>query len=176
MIPTLTTDRLTLRAFTQGDFEAWAGIMGDPETMTFLGGPMAPSDAWRALAVTLGHWALRGYGMWAVERRSDGALMGRVGLLQPEGWTGLEVGWTLGRPFWGYGYATEAGAAAMAYAFLTQPDDHIVSNIDPANTPSQAVAKRLGESKGPEAELVIGGKAYKVDVWRISREEWQRRV
>ena len=122
MIPRLQTDRLILRAFRAEDFEAWAAIMGDGDVMTFLGGkPMARTDAWRAMAMTLGHWALRGYGMWAVERKSDAALIGRVGLLQPEGWTGLEVGWTLGKPYWGQGYATEAAATALRYAFLTQP-------------------------------------------------------
>ena len=114
MIPRLQTDRLILRAFRAEDFEAWAAIMGDGDVMTFLGGkPMARTDAWRAMAMTLGHWALRGYGMWAVERKSDAALIGRVGLLQPEGWTGLEVGWTLGKPYWGQGYATEAAATAL---------------------------------------------------------------
>ena len=177
MIPRLQTDRLILRAFREEDFEAWATIMGDDDVMTFLGGkPMARGDAWRSMAMTLGHWALRGYGMWVVERKADGAVVGRVGMLNPEGWTGLEVGWTLGKPYWGQGYATEAAAAAMRYAFLTQAVDHVVSNIDAKNTASQAVALRLGESKGPPAELCVGGETFTVDVWRISREEWQRRV
>lgn len=177
MIPRLETDRLILRAFREEDMDAWAAVMGDSDVMTFLGGkPMARTDAWRAMAMTLGHWALRGYGMWAVERKADGAFMGRVGLLNPEGWTGLEVGWTLGKPYWGRGYATEAGACAMRYAFLTQAVDHVVSNIDPDNKASQEVALRLGESKGPSAVLCIGGQAFTVDVWSISRGEWQRRV
>ncbi len=175
MIPRLETDRLLLRAFRQEDLDAWAAISADPETMRFLGGPMIRTNAWRAMATTLGHWVLKGYGMWAVERKSDGALIGRIGMLQPEGWTGLEIGWTLGRPYWGRGYATEAGAAAMRYAFLTQPVDRVVSNIDPDNVASQAVAKRLGEQKGPEAELTIGGETYKVDVWFITRAEWLAR-
>lgn len=175
MIPRLETDRLILRAFVPDDLDAWAAIMADPEVMTHLGGPMIRTNAWRAMATTLGHWALKGYGMWAVERKTDRAMIGRVGMLQPEGWTGLEVGWTLGRPYWGQGYATEAGAAAMRYAFLTQPDDRIVSNIDPANTASQAVARRLGESNGPEAELTVGSETFKVDVWFITRVEWLKR-
>src|SRR5690348_2404109 len=128
MIPRLETDRLILRGMREGDFETWAAFMADPEVMRYLGGPLVRTDAWRTIAMTLGHWELRGYGMWAVERKSDGALMGRVGMLNPEGWTGLEVGWTLGRPFWGQGYATEAAQAAMRYAFLTQPVQRVVSN------------------------------------------------
>jgi RimJ/RimL family protein N-acetyltransferase len=175
MIPRLETDRLVLRAFREDDLDAWAGFMADRETMRFLGGPMTRGNAWRAMATTLGHWALKGYGMWAVERKNDGALIGRVGLLQPEGWTGLEVGWTLGRGYWGQGFATEAAAAAMRYAFLTRPDDRVVSNIDAGNIASQAVAKRLGEQKGPEAELTVGGETFKVDVWFITRADWSKR-
>jgi len=176
MIPRLETERLALRAFREQDLDAWAAMMADPAVMTHLGGPMVRTNAWRAMAMTLGHWMLKGYGMWAVERKSDGALIGRVGMLNPDGWTGLEVGWTLGRPFWGHGYATEAAAAAMRYAFLTQPVDQVVSNIDAANTASQAVARRLGETKGPEADLTVGAETFTVDVWSISRAEWQRRA
>ena len=177
MIPRLQTDRLILRAFRQEDFEAWAAIMGDGDVMTFLGGkPMARGDAWRSMAMTLGHWALRGYGMWVVERKADGAVMGRVGMLNPEGWPGLEVGWTLGKPYWGQGYATEAAAASMRYAFLTQSVDRIISCIDPGNKASQAVALRLGETKGAPRELTIGGHRFVVDIWSISREDWQKRA
>jgi RimJ/RimL family protein N-acetyltransferase len=175
MIPRLQTDRLVLRAFCEADLDAFAAIMADPDVMTYLGGPMIRANAWRAMATTLGHWALKGYGMWAVERKDDGALIGRVGMLQPEGWTGLEIGWTLGRPYWGKGYATEAAACAMAYAFLTQPDERIVSNIDPGNAASEAVARRLGETKGPPAQLTVGAETFTVNVWSITREAWLKR-
>jgi RimJ/RimL family protein N-acetyltransferase len=62
----------------------------------------------------------------------------------------------------------------MAYAFLTQPIDRLISCIAPENTASQAVAKRIGENKGPRQELVIGGKAYGIDIWSITRAEWRR--
>jgi len=176
MIPQLETERLILRAFRQEDLDAWASFSADPEVMRFLDGPVARSDAWRSMSATLGHWVLRGYGMWAVERKSDGVLIGRVGLINPEGWPGLEVGWTLGRPFWGRGYATEAAAATMRYGFLTQPVDRLISNIDPGNIASQAVAMRLGETIGPRADLVIGGRHHAVDIWSISRQDWQKRA
>jgi RimJ/RimL family protein N-acetyltransferase len=176
MIPRLETERLVLREWRAADFDALAAIYADEAVMKYLGGVMEPNEAWRALSATIGHWHLRGYGAWAVERRSDGALMGRVGMIHPHDWPGLEVGWTLGRPYWGKGYASEAAAAALRYAFLTQPVDRIISCIDPDNAPSQAVAQRLGETKGELRQLRIGGKDHPVDIWSITRGEWQRRA
>ncbi len=173
MIPRLETERLVLRGFRSEDFEQFTGFMADADVMRYLGGqPLTRDEAWRSLAVSLGHWQLRGYGTWAVERKSDGAFMGRVGMINPEGWPGLEIGWTLGKPYWGGGYATEAAACAMRFAFLTQPVDRLISCIDPENKPSQAVARRLGETKGARTELVVGGKHFPVDIWEISRAAW----
>ena len=86
MIPRIETTRLVLREWRAEDFETLARFYSDEETMKFLGGVMEANDAWRALAGAIGHWALRGYGTWAVERKSDGALVGRVGLINPHGW------------------------------------------------------------------------------------------
>jgi len=166
-----------MRALRGEDLDAWAAIMDDPDVARYIApAPMTRDDAWRNIAAALGHWQLRGYGMWAVERKSDGAMIGRVGMLNPEGWPGLEIGWALGKLYWGKGYATEAAAAAMRYAFLTQPVDRLISNIDPENTPSQAVAQRLGETKGERKSLTVAGKDYAVDIWAITRDEWQRRM
>lgn len=142
---TLETERLLLRQFCVDDLDALAAIGADLEVMEFLGPPMSRRDAWRAMAMVLGHWDLRGYGSWAVEERATGQLLGRIGLYNPEGWPGLEVGWTLARAAWGRGYATEGARASLDYAFDTLGADHVISVIDPDNTRSLAVAERLGE-------------------------------
>ena len=177
MIPCLETERLRLRELRGDDLDAWAAIMADPDVARYIApAPMTRDEAWRSIAAAIGHWHLRGYGSWIVERKSDGALLGRVGMINPEGWPGLEIGWTLGKPYWGQGYATEAAAAAMRFAFLTQPVDRLISNIDPDNTPSQAVARRLGETKGERTALRVAAKDYPIDIWAITRGEWQRRT
>jgi RimJ/RimL family protein N-acetyltransferase len=63
----------------------------------------------------------------------------------------------------------------MRYAFLTQPVERLISNIAPENTPSQAVALRLGETKGERSSLRIGGKDYPIDIWVITRDQWRAR-
>ena len=175
MIPRLETERLILREYRSDDFEAFATFMADRDVVRYLHGePMARADAWRVLATGIGHWYLRGYGTWAVERKSDSAFIGRVGLINPEGWPGLEVGWTLGKFYWGQGYATEAAKAAMRYGFLTQPVERLISVIDPLNKASQRVAARLGETKGLPHDIVFGGKVFSTDIWSITRADWQR--
>jgi hypothetical protein len=121
----------------------------------------------------LGHWQLRGYGMWALIEQATGRLIGRAGLYNPEGWPGLEAGWLLARDRWGRGFATEAGRAVLTYAFTHLSADHVISLIHPANTASIRVAERLGErlerswtsrANGPSSTAStasVGGKAGK---------------
>ncbi|HUJ48332.1 MAG TPA: GNAT family N-acetyltransferase [Rhizomicrobium sp.] len=177
MIPRLETERLIMREWRHGDLDAFAPFLADEEVVRYLSGSTSDrNESWRNIAGSAGHWLLRGYGTWAVERKSDGALIGKVGLIYPEGWPGLEVGWTLGRPYWGQGYATESARAAMNYGFLTQGVDKLLSLINVDNTNSQRVAKRLGETRGPEHDLVVAGKVHKIHIWSITREEWRKRA
>lgn len=90
---TLEIDRFLLRMFCEEDLDAYAKICTDPKVMRFIGGGVASSrsDAWRSMAGMLGHWRLRGYGIWAIEEQASGDLIGRIGLMNPEGWPGIEA-------------------------------------------------------------------------------------
>lgn len=143
----MTTDRLVLRAFRDGDLDAYAAMCADPEVMRYLsttGALLSREDAWRQMALFAGHWTLRGYGMWAVEERDGGRFVGRVGLHRPEGWPDLELGWSLCREAWGKGYATEAARAASGYAFRELKRTYLIHLILPENVRSIRVAERLG--------------------------------
>ncbi len=143
----LETPRLRLRLFRDDDLDAYADMCADAEVMRYIGErkPMTRSEAWRHMAMMLGHHHLRGYGLWAVEEKTTGEVAGRVGIWRPEGWPGLEAAWTLRRSHWGKGYATEAAAAAIAYAFSELKAAHVISLIDPQNAASICVAERVGE-------------------------------
>lgn len=142
----LSSERLLLRPFAEDDLDDYARICGDAEVMRYVSGrPLTRAEAWRQIAMFLGHWQLRGFGMWAAVERASGRMLGRIGLWQPEGWPGLEVGWLLERAAWGHGYATEGGRLAMACAFTTFAPELVVSVIHPNNQASIHVAEKLGE-------------------------------
>jgi RimJ/RimL family protein N-acetyltransferase len=147
-IPELCTERLVLRSFSRDDFEPFAEIVSDPEVVRYLddGSPISREDCWRGMALFVGHWHLRGYGWWAVEERRTGRFLGRIGLYNPEGWPGIEIGWLLERRAWGSGLATEGATAALAYAFDVVYAHEVISLIDPRNTRSIRVAEKLGET------------------------------
>ena len=167
MMPkTMETERLILREFRENDFGAYAAMCADAEVMRFLGGVMKRVDAWRQMAMFLGHWQLRGYGLWAVEEKATGEFIGRVGLLNPEGWPGLEVAWTLISAKWHQGFATEAARASVDYAFNVVKADKIISMISPENHPSIRVAERIGERFERQIEFFPG---YTTSVYSLAR-------
>ena len=133
-------------------------MSSDPDVQRFLGGVRTPYDAFTTLATHAGHWALRGYGGWAVERRADGAYLGRIGLFCPDEWPGTELVWKLARHAWGSGYATEAARAVMGWAWTMLGVERLISLIDVDNAASARVAQRLGMAPDGEIE-VLGHRA-----------------
>jgi RimJ/RimL family protein N-acetyltransferase len=163
---TIDTPRLRLRPPKGGDAAALWDMHRDPDVMQFMTGPPPAvggvTMAWRNVAMLIGHWHLRDYGQWMVEEKSAGELVGRVGFWNPEGWPGVELGWLIRRSDWGQGLATEAAAAALAWAWRHTSVASIMSLIQPDNVRSIRVAEKIGERF--EHTLMVDGQLVQVYV------------
>ena len=170
--PVVETARLILRPWRSDDIAANTAMLSDPGTARYItpDGVAITTEigGWRNAAVISGHWALHGFGMFAVDEKSSRRYIGRVGPWCPPGWPGFEVGWGIASEFRGKGYAVEAARASIDWVFATFELDEIVHCIEPVNAPSQGVARRLGARKDREGELF--GKP--ADIWVTSRASW----
>ena len=88
--------------------------------------------------------------------------------MDPVGWPGFELGWTLARDCWGKGYATEGARRALEYAFTEMDRDHVISLIAPDNLASIKVAERLGEKVEGKTNLMNRD----VFIYGIERKDW----
>jgi len=147
------TERLRLRQWRDEDIVPFAVFCASDATARFVGGACSRDDAWRRMAMFLGHWALRGYGNWVLEEKASGAFAGYAGLWNPLGWPEPEIVWSVMPGFQGRGFATEAGQAAREAAYRELGWTTAVSYIAPQNLPSQRVAQRLGALHEANIEL-----------------------
>ena len=161
----IETGRLLLRLPEARDVQPMYEIHQDPEVMRFVGKPGDITVAWRNVAMMIGHWQMLGYGMWIVETRGDGQVIGRAGLWNEAGGPGLELGWLIRRSAWGRGYATEASRAALDWAWRHVQTDHIISVIHADNAPSIRIAEKLGQHF-EKTEMVKG---QQVQTYGIAR-------
>jgi RimJ/RimL family protein N-acetyltransferase len=170
--PFIETPRLILRPWRSSDIAPNTAMLSDPDSGRFItpDGKVITSEqgGWRNAAVIAGHWALHGFTMFAVEERSSGKYVGRVGPFSPPEWPGFEVGWGIAPECRGKGYAVEAARASIDWVFATFEIDEIIHCIDDVNVASQAVARRLGARKDRKAVLL--GKP--TDIWVTSRQSW----
>jgi len=156
----LETERLLLRAPVADDAEALAPMYGDPEVMRYVGDgrPLTRAETERSVQRMIQRWEADGFGLFTTVRREDEAVIGRVGLLvwNADTWepttraeaddsrTEVEVGYTLGRDYWGQGYATEAAGAVRDYALRELGATRLIALIIHGNTASENVARKLG--------------------------------
>jgi RimJ/RimL family protein N-acetyltransferase len=155
----LKTTRLVLRAPVPEDAEALAPMYADPEVMRYVGDGHTLTRAETELSVRrmIERWEVDGFGLFTTLRKDDEVVIGRIGILiwnsetwepttqaQASGPTEVEVGYTLGREFWGQGYATEAAGAARDYALNGLGADRVIALIIYGNTASANVARKLG--------------------------------
>jgi len=157
--PTLTTERLTLRALREADFPAYAALMASDRSR-YMGGPFDERAAWGMFCHDAACWALFGFGALMMDRRDTGETVGQTGLSAGPLFPETELGWFLFDGNEGMGYASEGARALLDWGFAHLSVDSIVSYTDPANLASQAVAKRLGgtldaDAPRPDAEDLV---------------------
>lgn len=176
----LETERLLLRRPQPGDLDGYAEFFADPEVARFTGGK-TKTRAETALAIDrmIRHWEQHGIGLFSLVRKEDGRLLGRVGFLlwdtgtwvhamlrEPRQPVETEIGWTLGRQFWGQGYATEGAIAARDWALHELGLTRLISLIQTGNHASVRVAEKLGETL--ERKDVPGPFANRTDLYALT--------
>lgn len=176
--PVLVTERLILRPPGADDLDGWAAMAAEADTMEYIGGVAGRAGSWRQLCTMVGAWHISGFAMFSVIERETGAWIGRIGPWRPEGWPGSEVGWGIRAGFAGKGYAHEAAVAAMDFAVDILGWERIIHVIDPANTRSIALARRLGSANlgptrlpDPYADVRVGAWGQTADQWRAHRRD-----
>ena len=147
----LETERLILREFRRDDLDAFAATLGDPEVTRHLTGePMSREDSFRRLLLAAGQWPVLGMGMWAVEARAAGKVVGHCGFfdmerdMQPSLLGEPEMGWIFDRSVHGQGIAREACEAALVWAEATLAAPSYPAIIAPDNAASMKLAEKLG--------------------------------
>lgn len=144
-IPTLHTDRLILRAFRAADWDRFSMMECNPEVRRYRGNNLlSREEAWTSMQLFLGQWALRGYGVFALQEQSSHRFVGFAGVLHPADWPEPELAYSLDTSFWGQGFAVEAAAMARDWAFAHTDIERLGSFILPDNTRSLRVAQTLG--------------------------------
>ncbi|KIC41824.1 hypothetical protein RA28_20025 [Ruegeria sp. ANG-S4] len=141
-IPTLETERLVLRAPQLSDFDTYAQIVASPRARYLS--VMSREDAWYDFAQMVAIWSLRGHGLWSVEAKAGGHLLGFVVLgFEPED-PEPELGFIFTEDGEGHGYAFEAASAARDFAFDQLGWKTLASFVVKGNTRSERLAQRLG--------------------------------
>ena len=173
--PRIETRRLLLRLPRIEDFEPYAEMHAHEGAARHIGGVLLRAPAWRKFLQMPGAWMVQGYAMFSVVEKASGRWIGQAGPWQPEGWPGTEVGWAFHPSAWGQGYATEAATAAIDWAFANLGWREVIHSIAPENTPSQALAARLGSVNRGPGTLPPPHEDVRIDIWGQSREDWRTR-
>lgn len=151
------TERLIIRPWRDADRAVYAGFNADPVVRRFYQSMPTPAETNAIIDRFIAGFAADGHGFLAVERKSDGAFIGDVGIgpvtFPLRGNPPVEIGWLLGQQYWGQGYAPEAARAWIAHAFDTLGLPEVVAFTAVPNLPSQRVMTKLGMTRDPAGDF-----------------------
>jgi ribosomal-protein-alanine N-acetyltransferase len=170
-MPEITTERLLLRHFRAEDLGPHRQAVDDDPAVTWHHKRWSLAESLKRWAERLEQWEKNKFGMWIVEERGTGTVLGHCGLQPLEGTDDVELGYYLGRAAWGRGFATECAAASLRFGFEQIKLPRIVAVTRVRNTASQHVLEKLG--------MTFEGKAtaygFPVLRYQIDRAAWQAR-
>lgn len=150
-VPLIETERLRLRGHRLEDFTNCAALWSDSRVTQYIGGrPLSEEEAWMRLLRYVGHWALMGFGYWAIEDKGTAEFLGEGGFqenqrdLQPSLKGMMETGWVFMPLVHGKGYATEAVRAMHAWKDANLPEKKVCCIVDVPNVRSLRLAEKCG--------------------------------
>lgn len=157
-IPELETRRLVLKAPQPEDYPDFKATFTSFRAR-YMGGPLNAYEAWMLYAAEIGHWEIRGFGMWMIHDKDTDETYGMAGGWQPAKWPEREIAWIIWPDKAGKGYALEATDRVRRHFYHDEGWETAVSYIDPKNLDSIRLAERLGCKKDPEAATIDGSDA-----------------
>lgn len=173
----IQTPRLLLRRWRDDDLVPMAEINADPDVMQWIGDGSVRDLEQTAEAIERWEeeWDEEGFGLFAVELLASGELIGFVGLsvptFLPEVLPAVEIGWRLGRQFWGQGYASEAAHATLEFALQDRGLDRVISITRTGNEASENVMRKLGMV--PERQTTHPVYGFALTVYAIDLTEYE---
>lgn len=154
-IPVLETQRLRLSKPEPEDYPDFKATFTSYRAR-FMGGPLNTYETWMLYAAEIGHWEIRGFGMWMIHLKDTGETVGMAGGWAPAQWPEREIAWIIWPDKAGKGYALEATNRVRQYFYDQQGWETAVSYLDPKNLDSIRLAERLGAVRDREAATVDG--------------------
>ena len=177
----LESARLVMRQFRDEDLADFAAMSADPQVMRYFPAPLSRLESAALIGRVRGHFAEHGYGLWALERKDNGAFIGFTGLgvvgFDAPFTPAVEIGWRLAREHCGLGYASEAAWTALRCGFDRLGLKQVVAFATRANEPSQKVMQAIGMHHDPDGDfahprLASDDPLRDHVLYRITREQW----
>lgn len=158
----IETERLILRTWEDRDRAPYAKFLSDPIARKYFRSVIDAETASRWIDGYIDELATTGFGWRAVERKSDGALIGDAGIGMVDepsravmhGAPQVEAGWTIGRDYWGHGYATEAAMACLHHAWTHHGLKEVVAAAHRDNLASHRVMDKIGMHRDPAGDFL----------------------
>ncbi|NMM45271.1 GNAT family N-acetyltransferase [Rhodospirillaceae bacterium KN72] len=177
--PGLTTPDLTLALIVRDDISEFLPLLGSWEVVRYTSRipyPYSQADGEAYVARVADAWRRNGSLECALRDRKDGTFVGIAALTIDDDPAEAEIGYWIGLPFWGRGFATQASQALIRHGFTAMGLDRIVSTVVRENAASSHVLEKVGLNRTGEDETFFPArdKHYPVYRFELTREKWMK--